>query len=69
MNPYLIRQLWSLIESSHSNMLLSLDDHSLVRWLTERVMGERALNPSEADTLNHYIQSRLALIRDVADSR
>jgi hypothetical protein len=26
MNPYLIRQLWSLIESSHSNMLLSLDD-------------------------------------------
>ncbi|MDA0673326.1 MAG: hypothetical protein O3C67_06430 [Cyanobacteria bacterium] len=69
MNPYLIRQLWSLIEASHSHVLLSLDDNNLVRWLMERVLGESALNPQEVDTLNHYIWSRLSLIRDVVGSR
>lgn len=69
MNPYLMRQLWSLIEASHSNLLLSLDDSSLVGWLMDSISGERALNPSEADTLTHYIRSRLSLIRDVAGSR
>ncbi len=69
MNPYLMRQLWSLIEASHTSLLLSLDDTSLVRWLIDRIAGEQSLNPVEADTLSHYIQSRISLIRDVADSR
>jgi hypothetical protein len=69
MNPYLIRQLWSLIEASHSSILLSLDDNSLVRWLMEHISGERSLNANEADNLHHYIRSRLSLIRDVAESR
>lgn len=66
MNPYLLRQLWSLVESSQNHWLLSLDDTSLVHWLTEQITGERALNPSETDRLDCYIRNRLPLIRDIA---
>jgi len=66
MNPYLLRQLWSLVESSQNHLLMSLDDHSLVRWLTDQVLGERPLNPTELDRLTCYIQNRLPLIRDMA---
>lgn len=66
MNPYLLRQLWSLIESASDQWLVSLDDNSLVHWLIDQVRGERSLNPTEADHLNHYIRSRLPLIRDLS---
>ncbi|MBE7383282.1 MAG: hypothetical protein F6J95_017930 [Leptolyngbya sp. SIO1E4] len=66
MNPYLLRQLWSLVESSQNHWLLSLDDNSLVHWLVDQISGERALNPVETDSLNSYIRTRLPLIRDLA---
>ena len=66
MNPYLLRQLWSLVEASQTHLLLSLDDNSLVHWLIEQISGERVLNPVEADHLDHYIRDRLPLIRDLA---
>ncbi len=69
MNPFLMRQLWSLIEASHSHLLLSLDDSSLVGWLIDRLSGEGPLNPGDTDSLDVYIRSRLSLIRDLASSR
>lgn len=66
MNPNLLHQLWSLVESSQSHWLLSLDDKSLVHWLIDQIAGERALNPTETDLLTCYIQTRLPLIRDIA---
>jgi hypothetical protein len=69
MTPLLLRQLWSLVDTTQSNILLNLDDHSLVQWLTRQVGTECALNHCEVDTLSHYIYSRLALIRDIADAR
>ena len=66
MNPYLLRQLWSLVEGSQNHWLLSLDDNSLVHWLIEQIAGQSALNPTETDRLNCYIRTHLPLIRDIA---
>ena len=66
MNPHLLRQLWALIEGSQTQRLQSLDDNSLVHWLIEQISGERYLNPTETDSLNCYIRSRIPLIRDIA---
>ncbi|MDB9524508.1 hypothetical protein PN498_00785 [Oscillatoria sp. CS-180] len=68
MNPHLLRQLWSLIEGSQDNWILSLDDNSLVQCLVEQISGERILNPAETDYLNGYIRSRIPLIRDIAQN-
>jgi len=69
MTPLLLRQLWSLIESTQSAILLSLDDQSLVQWLVRQFGTERSLDHGEADTLSQYIQSKLSLIRDLAEAR
>ncbi|MEM6837707.1 MAG: hypothetical protein AAF609_12725 [Cyanobacteria bacterium P01_C01_bin.120] len=68
MNPHLLRQLWSLIEGSHSSWILSLDDNSLVHWLIDQVSSDRLLDSTETDYLSGYIRSRLPLIRDIAQS-
>lgn len=69
MNPTLLRQLWALIENSQSSLLLALDDHSLIQWLLEQLSNQRSLNGKETECLSGYIQSRLSLIRDLAESR
>jgi succinate dehydrogenase flavin-adding protein (antitoxin of CptAB toxin-antitoxin module) len=69
MNPQLLRHLWSLVERSQSSHLLSLDDNSLVQWLTEQFVGQRSINQAETDQLNCYIRAKLPLIRDLAQQR
>ncbi|MDJ1169837.1 hypothetical protein PMG71_10405 [Roseofilum sp. BLCC_M154] len=69
MTPHLLRQLWSLIETTQPQRLLRLDDPSLVQWLLGNLAQERSLNGEEADLLSHYIESRSSLIRDLAQQR
>lgn len=69
MTPTLLRQLWSLIESAQSSLLLTLDDGSLVQWLLEQLSQRHALNSSETECISGYIHSKLSLIRDLAQSR
>jgi hypothetical protein len=69
MTPFMMRQLWSLVETTQSNILLSLDDTSLVQWLLKQLRMERSLDCSEADSVDRYIRSRLTLIRDMAQGR
>lgn len=66
MSPAMMRQFWSLVEMTRSNIPLSLDDRSLSQWLLRQVRSERSLNNQETDVLADYIQSRLPLIRDLA---
>lgn len=66
MNPYLLRQLWSLVESSQKQWLLSLDDNSLVRCLIDQVTGKTVLDQAETARLDGYIRARIPLIRDMA---
>lgn len=69
MTPTMLRQLWSLIETTQATMLVTLDDASLVQWLLKQVKMNSTINGKEADLLNQYIQSRLSLIRDLAQER
>jgi hypothetical protein len=69
MSPAMLRQFWSLVDMTRANMPLSLDDKSLAQWLLRRVRSERSLNNAEADVLTDYIQSRLPLIRDLAQDQ
>jgi hypothetical protein len=69
MSPALLRQIWSLVETTQTNLLLNLDDESLVQCLLRQIHSERSLDSSETDVLSRYLQSRLPLIRDVALSR
>ncbi len=69
MSPVLLRQIWGLVETTQSQVLLNLDDDSLVDWLLRQVAHQRSLDSHEASLLSDYLESRLPLIRDVAQSR
>lgn len=69
MNPLMLRQIWSLIEKTQVNILLSLDDASLVQWLLKQFRQEQPLDPDQVNVLNAYLRSRLSLIRDIASER
>ena len=69
MTPIMLRQLWSLIETTQATLLVNLDDATLVQWLLKQLKMNSTLNGKEADLLNEYIQSRLCLIRDLAEQR
>ena len=69
MTPTIMRQLWSIIEATHTVTLLQLDDDSLVQWLVKQITNQAFLDASEIDFLCDYIQSRLSLIRYLAYER
>lgn len=69
MTPTMLRQLWSLIETTQSHLLLKLDDASLVQWLLKQFKQQRALNHEEMNILNDYLNNRLSLIREMAEQR
>jgi hypothetical protein len=69
MSPVMIRQFWSLIEATQSNIPIALDDGSLVQWLLRQIRSERSLDSKETDILLSYIHSRLPLIRDLAQEQ
>ena len=69
MTPTMLRQLWSLVENTQAKTLVTLDDASLVQWLLKQLKTSSSLNRKETDLVNDYIQSRLSLIRDLAEER
>ncbi|MEB3181173.1 MAG: hypothetical protein VKL59_19375 [Nostocaceae cyanobacterium] len=69
MTPTMLRHLWSVVETSQANMLLKLDDPSLVQWLIKQIKLQTFLDRDETHILTNYIKSRLNLIRDMAQER
>lgn len=69
MTPKIMRQLWSVVEKTHTRTLLHMDDASLVNLLVKQTKNQASLDCHEADYLCDYIQSRLPLIRDIAHER
>ncbi len=69
MTPTMLRQLWSLIETTQTNLLLKQDDASLVQWILKQFKQKRSLDTQEADIISDYIYSRISLIRDLAAER
>ncbi len=64
-----LRQLWLIIEHLHTNTLLDLNDLELARKIQEQLNQEAYLSSSEIHQVKSYIQSRIPLIRDSAESR
>lgn len=69
MTPTMLRQLWSLVETTQPSQLVNLDDDSLAQCLLKRLKSESSINGQEVDLLNEYINSRISLIRDLAEAR
>lgn len=69
MTPTVMRQLWSVVETTQSNTLLKLDDATLVQWLLKQTKTKASLDHNETHILSDYIHSRLTLIRDLAQER
>ncbi|NER36629.1 MAG: hypothetical protein F6J93_22030 [Oscillatoria sp. SIO1A7] len=69
MSPLMLRELWSLIEKTQVKTLLTLDDVSLVQSLSKQFQQNKALKSDEIDMLRAYLQSKLSLIRDMAEGR
>jgi hypothetical protein len=67
--PKVIRQLWSIVESTQTVTLLQMDDASLVQCLVKEMNRQVTLDGKERDFLNDYVYSRLNLIRDMAQER
>lgn len=68
-NSSLLRQLWSVVEETQSNILLSFSDTELVQQLLRQLQFRGILSTEELTALSIYIDSRLVLIRDLASSR
>ncbi|MDG2616720.1 hypothetical protein HPC62_03515 [Thermoleptolyngbya sichuanensis A183] len=69
MSPLMLRHLWMVVDEAQSSVLLSLDDHSLTKWLIGQFYQGRSLSPSESDLLSEYIRTRIPLIREMAQGR
>ncbi|NBO30706.1 MAG: hypothetical protein LVT47_08750 [Cyanobacteria bacterium LVE1205-1] len=69
MTPLMLRQVWVVVEATQANLILKLDDASLVEWLLKKLALDYTLDHSETRVLGDYIQSRLSLIRDLAGQR
>jgi hypothetical protein len=67
--PTMMRQLWTLVESTQASTLLYVDDSALVQWLLKQLMAQQSIDPQAASTLSTYIQAKLPLIRDTAEGR
>ena len=66
MNPYTLRQLWSLIEDTQTITLLDLSDIDLVVYLLTQMENRQPLSLQEVDLVSNYIHSKISLIRDLA---
>jgi hypothetical protein len=69
MDSSILRQIWSVIEESHTNFLLGLGDAELVKHLLSQLDRRTILSSEEAMTVSAYLYSRTSLIRDFALSR
>jgi succinate dehydrogenase flavin-adding protein (antitoxin of CptAB toxin-antitoxin module) len=65
----MMQQLWAVIESTQVNTLLQFDDSDLVKLLLNQFANQQAIDAQTANNLNTYIESRLPLIRDIAEER
>ncbi len=69
MTPLMLRQLWTLVETTQATILIKLDDATLVQWLLKQVEVKAPLDRDQSHVLNNYIHSKLSLIRDLAYQR
>ncbi len=68
-HPVLMRQLWLLIEGTQATLLVNLEDGPLVQRLTRQMQDSSIMDADARNALDLYLEAKLPLIRDVAQSR
>lgn len=69
MNSLTLRRIWTLVEATQTSELLHLTDAELVQQLLFRLDEGIPLTNSEIEMVSEYVQNRITLIRDLANSR
>lgn len=69
MNPTILRQLWSIVEQTQAQTLLSLNCADLTQCLLGKLQQNKPLSCEEYHHLCNYINLRFSLIQDVAAAR
>ncbi|MEN9518274.1 MAG: hypothetical protein RLZZ381_862 [Cyanobacteriota bacterium] len=69
MNTTLLRQTWNLIETTNAWELLEASESDLIQRLLQRLDAQKPLADRERVSLSNYLQSKMSLIRDTAESR
>ncbi len=62
-----IRQLWSIVEESSANTLMSLNDSELVTQLLYKLDAKQPLSSEEWHCMKVYLSSRTLLIREIVE--
>jgi hypothetical protein len=68
-NSLILRKLWSTIEQIQSHTLLGLKDRDLPGQIVQEFEKNNPLSPEEYNFAMVYLESRIPLIRDLAESR
>ncbi|MDJ0898640.1 MAG: hypothetical protein QNJ55_07500 [Xenococcus sp. MO_188.B8] len=68
MNISLLRQVWKVIEQTNFYELLSLNDTELIQRLLRQLETQNRLSQEEAVLVQVYLNSKLPLIKDLAES-
>ncbi|HAE06621.1 MAG TPA: hypothetical protein DCG18_07720 [Richelia sp.] len=66
-NSYTLRQLWAVIEENETSTLLKFGDAELVEQLLGQLQNKIVMSREEVNTINNYLNSKVSLIRDLAE--
>lgn len=69
MKVSIMQKLWSSVEKTQANMILSLSDRDLKDLLVSKVKGYSYLTREDNNDLANYIEAKSTLIRDLAEFR
>jgi hypothetical protein len=69
LNTTLLRQTWNLIEATNAWELLEGSESDLIQRLLQRLDAQKPLADQERISLIDYLQAKMSLIRDTAESR
>lgn len=64
-----LRLTWAVVEETAPRDLLTLSDAMLVKRLLQHVDRNILLSGEEVCALSNYLNSKISLIRDIAESR
>ena len=69
MNITLLRQTWSLIETTNASELLEIGETELIQRLLNKLDAQKPLADKERNCLSDYLRSKMGLIKDTAEAR
>jgi hypothetical protein len=67
-DPSLLRLLWSIVSSIRYQDLISLPDAELSQLIVGEIKHQLPLDSEQCDDLGSYIDSKMLLIRDLAET-